>query len=132
MGGGDRNAEPCRTEQRQRAAGFGAETLHWVQPGDFRSHRMNDAPAAEQRAKRHGRLAGNHHPEGHVEAFAEMALAEEQHGNDAHGLLRVVAAVSQRIKRGGDELHDAEGAIHGKGRLPHEQPGDSQHQKHMI
>ena len=35
---------------------------------------------------------------------AEMALRIEQHGDDAHGLLRIVAAMAERIERGGDEL----------------------------
>ena len=33
---------------------------------------LHDAPAARQRAQAHGRLAGDHHPERHVELAAEM------------------------------------------------------------
>ena len=89
---------------------------------------MDDAPAAEQRAQRHGRLAGDDHPEWHVKALAEITLRKQEYGDDAHGLLRVVAAVAEGIERGGDELHDAEGAIDGKRCLPHEDPRDGQHQ----
>jgi hypothetical protein len=38
----------------------------------------------------------------------------EQHGDDAHGLLGVVAAVAERIERGGDELQRSEGAVDGR------------------
>ena len=41
-----------------RAAGLGAEALHRIEPRDLRAHRVDDAPAAEQRAQRHRRLAG--------------------------------------------------------------------------
>lgn len=58
-----------------------------------------------------------------------MPLAEQQHSDDAHGLLCVIAAVAERIERGGNELHDAEGTIHGEGCLAHEQPGDGKHQQ---
>src|ERR1700760_1124341 len=51
---------------------------------------------------------------GTEKCFAEMALRVEQHRDDAHGLLRVVAAVTQRIQRRRDELQDAECAVHGK------------------
>ncbi len=78
------------------------------QPRDLRAHRVDDAPAAEQRAEPHRRLAGHHHPERHVELAAEMPLREQQHGDDAHGLLRVVAAMAERIERARDELQIAE------------------------
>ena len=52
----------------------------------------------------------DHHPERHVERLAQHALRIEQHGDDAHGLLRIVAAMAERIERGRDELQHAEGA----------------------
>ena len=53
-----------------------------------------------------------------------MALREQQHGDDAHGLLGVVAAVAERVERGRNELQHAEAA--GRPRRacsPREQPG---------
>jgi hypothetical protein len=35
-------------------------------------------------------------PERHVKLAAEQALREQQHRNDAHGLLRIVAAMAER------------------------------------
>ena len=91
----DRYAEPGRGEQGDRTAGFGAESLHRRQTGDLRSHRFHNPPAPDQRAKSHHRLAGKHHPERHMEVAAKMALRIEQHRNNAHGLLGVVATVTE-------------------------------------
>ena len=49
-----------------------------------------------------------HDPQRDVEAAGHVTLRVEQHGDDAHGLLRVVAAVAERIERGRDELQRAE------------------------
>jgi len=38
-----------------------------------------------------------HRPERDVELRAEMASSKEQSGNDAHGLLRVVATMAERM-----------------------------------
>ena len=84
----------------------------------------------EQRAQRHGGLAAEHHPERHVELRRRDGLAANSStGDDAHGLLRVVAAMPQRVERGRDELQDAKGAVDGERRAAHEDPGDRQHQK---
>src|SRR3954471_23028535 len=44
---------------------LGAKAAHRGKVGDLRSHRANDAPAAEKRSQRHRRLAGEHDPERH-------------------------------------------------------------------
>ena len=111
MRGRNRNAEIGRAEQRDCPAGLGAESLHRGQARDLRAHRVHDAPAAEQRAQAHRGLTGDHHPERHVEFAAQVPLRVEQHRDDAHGLLRVVAAVAERIERRRDELQVAEGAV---------------------
>ncbi len=89
----------------------GAEALHRREPRDLRAHRVDNPPAAEQRTQRHGRLAGQDHPERHVEGARGAAVRVEQHRDDAHGLLRVVAAVAEGIERGGDELELAKHPI---------------------
>ena len=48
-----------------------------------------------ERAQRHRGLAGQDHPERHVEVAAEHALRVEQDGDDAHRLLGVVAAMAE-------------------------------------
>src|SRR5580698_9609598 len=45
---------------------------------------MHNAPAADQRPETDGGLAGDHHPERHIKIVAEMALREQQNGDDAH------------------------------------------------
>ena len=83
-----------------------------VKPGYLGSHCMHDAPAAEQRPQPHGSLAGYDDPKRHVEFAAELTLREQQNGNDAHGFLRVVATMAERIERSGDELQGAKSAVH--------------------
>ena len=58
---------------------------------------MNDAPASQQRAQPHRRLARQHHPEGNVKLRAFQAVRKKERGDDTHGLLRIVAAMAQRI-----------------------------------
>ena len=70
-----------------------------------------------------------HHPERDVELAAQHALRIEQHGDDAHRLLRVVAAVSERIHRRREELQDAEPAIDRIGRPSSTGPVDDHHQE---
>ena len=49
-------------------------------------------------------------------SLAEQALRKEQHRDDAHRLLRVVAAVAERIQRRRYELQDAKAAVDGERR----------------
>ena len=59
-----RDAEAGREEQRRRAARLGAEAAHRLQLGDALSHRLHDAPAAEQRAEPDRDVARDHDPAG--------------------------------------------------------------------
>src|SRR5262249_26002299 len=68
-------------------------------PGDLRSHSLYDAPTSDQRAERDRCLANEHYPKRHVEVATEMTLREEQYGNNAHGLLGIIAAMTQRDQR---------------------------------
>ena len=52
-----------------------------------------------------------------------MALRIEQHRDDAHGLLRVVAAMAERVERGRGELQDTEGADDSERRRARRGPG---------
>ncbi len=66
--------------------------------------------------RRHGGLAGQHHPRAGTWKLAlQVAVGVEQDGDDPHGLLGVVAAVAEGVERGGDELQAAEGAVGGAG-----------------
>ena len=125
----DRNAEPCRDEQGDRAARFRAESLHGAEPRDPRSHRMNNSPAAEERPQSHRRLTGEHHPQRHVKPALQLPLRVQERGDDSHRLLGVIAAVAQRIQRGRHKLEMSERIIHAEGRRPHKYPGDQQHEE---
>ncbi len=117
VGGGDRHAEPGGDKQRHRPAGLGAEALHRRQLGDAGAHgarRCASRPSACPAPWRSGRSITTQN--GTLEAAAEIALRIEQYGDDAHGLLGIVAAVPQRIERGRDELQGAEGAVDRKRR----------------
>jgi hypothetical protein len=50
------------------------------------------------------------------------AGGDEQHEDDAHGLLGVVAAVAERIERSRNELEAAETSVDGAWTCPHEDP----------
>ena len=57
------NAEVGRGEERDRAGGLGGEAADRLQLGDLRAHRVDDAPAARQRAERDGGVRGEDDPE---------------------------------------------------------------------
>ena len=125
-----RDAEFGRREQRNGAAGLGAKPLERREPRDPRSHRVNDAPAADQRAQTHRGVARQHHPVRHVKLAAEIALRVEQHRDDAHRLLRIVAAVAERVERCRHQLQRAEDFVDRIRRIAAEQPRDEQEQQH--
>ena len=94
------NAERGGQEQRDGPAGFRADAVHRRELRDPGSHRLDDPPAAAQRAERHRRLTAKHDPERRRGSRPWDAIAaNEQRRDDAHGLLRVVAAVTERVER---------------------------------
>jgi hypothetical protein len=98
MGRGYGNPEIGRHEQGGRATGFGTKTLHRGQLRDPQAHGADNPPATHQRAQRHRSLTRQHHPKRNLKVIAEVALRIEQHRDDAHGLLRIVAAMAERIE----------------------------------
>jgi hypothetical protein len=58
-----------RGHQRQRRAGFRGEPADRLQLGDLRSHRVNDPPAAGQRAEADRRVRDQHDPERDVKGL---------------------------------------------------------------
>ena len=63
-----------------------------------------------------------------MECAAQHPLRIEQHGDDPHRLLRVIAAMSQRIERCGHQLQLAEHPVRPLRREAAEDPADEQHQ----
>ena len=88
-------------------------------------------PAAQKRPESHRSLATDHHPERNVELGAKQALRKQEHGNDAHRLLRIVAAVTEREGRRRDELRPAEPPVQRRDTFrPVEGPEDDDHERH--
>ena len=44
-------------------------------------------------------VTGNHHPKRHIKFITQPACAEQESRDNAHGFLRVVAAMSQAVSR---------------------------------
>ena len=65
--GADADAEQRRHEDGDRGAGLRREPADGRQLRDLRAHRLDDAPAARERAEADGRMRGKDHPERHVE-----------------------------------------------------------------
>ena len=74
VSGGNGDAKPGCAEQRDGTAALGTESLDRRQMGDPRAHGAHDAPAAAEGAKRHGRLAAQDNPKGHMEGAGQQAL----------------------------------------------------------
>ena len=76
------------------------------------AHGLDDAPAAEHGAQAHGHVAAEDHPDvgGALSLAATLPGGDQQHPDDADGLLRVVAAVAQAVGAGRNQLQPAEPA----------------------
>src|SRR5438093_627682 len=99
MRGGHRHAKCCCQKEREGASRFSAEALNGLQLRNTRTHRMDDPPPTEQGPERHRGLAAEYHPQRNMEFVPQEALREEQDRDDAHGLLRVVTAMAERVHR---------------------------------
>src|SRR4029077_20041573 len=109
MRGGHWNAEPRRGEQRDRPARLGAKTAYRLQLGDLLAHRADNPPTAEQRADTHRQIAATDHPQRRcVRDRRGIAGRDQQHPDDADGLLRIVTAVAEAIQTCGDKLQTPE------------------------
>ena len=100
--------------------------MHRLQLEDLVAHRLDDLPAAERRAHRHGERADALDPEGNRNRV-NFVENEKGEGDHAHGLLGIVEAVARRHESGGNDLQLGEGA----GELVAVGPGAQEHdQKH--
>ena len=64
-----------------------------------------------------------------MEPAAFKSVRKEKGRDDAHGLLRVIAAMAQAVGAGGNELHMTEKLVHPIGARFQEGPGDNQDQQ---
>src|SRR5580765_7631908 len=102
-------------KKRNRSGRFGCESANRLQLGDLRTHRMNDPPAARERAERDGSVRSKDDPERNRQAPAlrelKVSTSDECSGDDAHRFLRIVAAVAEAVRRGGEQLQAPEPLI---------------------
>ena len=91
-------------------AAFGTETAKRLELGDFLSHGVDDAPTTEIGSGGDGGVSSQDDGPAIVPPIRKhVGLAHEpsgveRAGDDAHGFLRVVAAVSEAIGGGGDRV----------------------------
>ena len=79
---------------------LGAEAADRLELGDALPHRLHDAPAAEQRAQADRRRSRRRPPRSAPGRRSPVyAGGDQQHPDDADGLLRVVAAVAEAVER---------------------------------
>ena len=110
VSGADGDAGQSGAEQRDGSSAFGAEAADGFEFGDFLAHGVNDAPAAEIGAGGDGGVGGKDDgpakasPVGEHVGFAHEPGGVECAGDDAHGLLRVVAAVAEAVGGGREQL----------------------------
>src|SRR2546430_1659114 len=108
----------------QTGTQLGREAAERRELGETLAHRPHDPPAARHRAQPHRRAARHHHPGRYAVGIGEvqrgrregpgpeqLLLRHQQADDDAHGFLRVVGSVPERIRGGRADLEHAEGAV---------------------
>ena len=114
VGGADGNAREGGGKQSDGAGGFGAKPANGFELGDSLPHGFYDAPTAEVGSGGDGGMGGkNDGPMQATPASQHVGLAHESPGvegtgDDPHGLLGVVGAMTQTIGSGGEQLQPAE------------------------
>src|SRR5258705_8021041 len=118
--------------------GFCTEAAYGGEAGDPGAKGFNDAPSAEHGAGGDSDVAGHHHPQGNVVLVAKervlvadparMPGGGQEHDDNAHGFLGVVAAVAETEDGGGKELKPPEPVVDFPGMGPAEDPGGGSHE----
>src|ERR1043166_2350043 len=127
--GRDGDAGQGHVGERQGRARLGAEAADRLELRDARAHRAHDAPAARKRAESEGRVGAEDDPQRYrrqrsVRAVLQEAARRQNRRDDAHRLLRVVAAVAEREGRRREELALSEEAVNAVRRPAAENPVD--------
>ena len=135
MSGGDRDAQGRSSEDGHCTGCLGGKAAHRFQLGDLAAHGVDDAPAAGERSQGNGGMRHQHNPErdGQVPGCIHHQVAvsrdgEEYAGDDAHGFLGIVGAMSQAVKSGRDELPAPEKMVHAARGLFSKDPEDEDHE----
>ena len=115
-------------ETLKRIPGVGAGALHRRKLGDLRSHRVHNAPSTHHCSEPHDDIARKHRPFRNNELLVHTVRVE-QHGDDAGGLLRVVAAVAQGIEGRRNKLQLAHHALCPNGVGADKEPTHQDHQQ---
>src|SRR5438270_1669348 len=135
MGGAHGDAVRGEKEERDGAGALSAESADRPELGDLGTHGTDNTPAAEISSQPHGRVGADDDPPLiRAPAFGELRLSEiatgeQRAGDDAHGFLRVIAAVANAVSGSGEELQFSEKLINGAGRGAMEDPRDGDHER---
>ena len=114
VGGRHRDARACVAMKMATEPPVSAQNPpNGPQLGQAHAHGLHDAPAARHGAEPHGQRSRPGRSTSGISCAvgkwsAEIALRVEQHHDDAHGLLGVVAAVVEAEGRRGQELQAPE------------------------
>jgi hypothetical protein len=103
-----------------------------TQLGEPHAHGLHDPPTTRHGAEAHGSVARQNDPQRKLGAggkgLAQHPLRVEQHGDDSHGLLGIVAAMVEAEGRGRQKLQATKPLVDPARRLSAQQPGASNHQ----
>ncbi len=110
---------PARAVENKcdRSRRFGAESSHRLQLGDARAHGVHNSPATEISSQRNRSVRGqNDGPMKFPPAARQFRRRSEvrpveRAGHDPHRLLRVVAAVTQAVGGGREQLQLAKPGV---------------------
>src|SRR5579862_215820 len=132
--GADRDSGESGSEECDGAGGFGAESANGFELCDARAHGVNDAPSAEVGAESDGGVCREN--DGPV--IVSPGAGEFRRGNDfravecarddAHGFLRVIAAMAKTVGGGREELQLAEPCVDAARGLVAQDPEDGGHE----
>src|ERR1035437_7057878 len=134
VGCADRDSGQGSREQSDGPGALGAKTPNRFQLRDLLPHRVHDAPASEISSGGNGGIRGEGDGPGQASPVTEHVLLAhepgsiESAGDDAHGFLRVVAAVSQAVAGSREQLQFAEPLVNLLGRFVSQQPINGDHE----
>src|SRR4029453_4655237 len=141
--GGKRNAVIACCLNDHRGACLCRESMHRLQFHHAMAKRANDSPAARGCSHCHGRGAETYYPRGQHENWrfkktqparqmieaARFCARKKSECNDAHGFLRVIAAVAMRHPRRAKNLQFTKKRLHKMGRETLQRYEQQEHQQ---
>src|ERR1700739_1508707 len=114
VSGADGNSGERGAEQSDGSSALGTESAERFELGDFLAHGVDDAPSSEISTGGDGGVSGQNDrpvkvpPVGQHVGFRPKRGGVERAGDNAHGFLRIVAAMAETVCRSGEQLEFAE------------------------